>query len=117
VENNPTNIRIFLTNIRFLSSHGTTLKAFLRMLIQMLPDVRWVGFLPSPFDCDKLFFSSPFSPVQAEAEEKSEAKPKRGGRRAAEVETPAAEPAKRGRRGAAVVEDQVSMFITLCLRH
>jgi hypothetical protein len=79
----------------------------------MLPDVRWVGFLPSPFDCDKLFFSSPFSPVQAEAEEKSEAKPKRGGRRAAEVETPAAEPAKRGRRGAAVVEDQVSMFITL----
>jgi hypothetical protein len=110
VENNPTNIRIFLTNIRFFIIAWYYAEGF-------FTDVRWVGFLPSPFDCDKLFFSSPFSPVQAEAEEKSEAKPKRGGRRAAEVETPAAEPAKRGRRGAAVVEDQVSMFITLCLRH
>jgi hypothetical protein len=47
VENNPTNIRIFPTNIH-LSPQGTALTALLRMSIQMLPDVRWVGFLP-PF--------------------------------------------------------------------
>jgi hypothetical protein len=46
VETNPSNIRIFPTDIRFPPPHGTTLKLLIQMLIQMFTDVRWVGFLP-----------------------------------------------------------------------
>ncbi len=49
VENNLTNICIFgmdiQTDIRILP-HGTMLTALIQLLIQMLADVRWVGFLP-----------------------------------------------------------------------
>jgi hypothetical protein len=39
VETNPSNIRIFPMDICFLLPHGTTLKALIRMLIQMFTDV------------------------------------------------------------------------------
>ncbi len=47
VENNPTNIRIFPTNICiFCLVSWYYADSFCRCLIWMLPDVRWVGFLP-----------------------------------------------------------------------
>jgi hypothetical protein len=45
-ETNPSNICIFPTDICFLLPHGIMLKVLIRMLIRMLADVRWVGFLP-----------------------------------------------------------------------
>jgi hypothetical protein len=48
VENNPTNICIFPTNICFFASWYYA-DGFCGCLIQMLPGVRWVGFLPPQY--------------------------------------------------------------------
>jgi hypothetical protein len=45
VENNPTNICIFPTNIRIFALWYYA-DSFLRILIWMFEDVRWVGFHP-----------------------------------------------------------------------
>jgi hypothetical protein len=58
VETNPSNIRIFTTDICFLRPHGTTLKALIRMLIRMFADVRLVGFLPPDEKTANPFISS-----------------------------------------------------------
>jgi len=46
VETNPSNIRIFPMDIHFLPPPGTLLKTLIKVLIQMFPDVRKVGFHP-----------------------------------------------------------------------
>ncbi len=60
VETNPSNICIFPTDIDFLLPRGTTLKALIRMLIQMFADIRQVGFLPPVYLYNREIFSQLF---------------------------------------------------------
>jgi hypothetical protein len=51
VENNPTNIRIYPSNIRIFGLMVLGLR-----LLWMLPEVRWVGFLPPPLvECSTIY--------------------------------------------------------------